>query len=177
MKLGQWPTTLQFAGWRRALHLAVAGSCDEPDMTKKWIFAVEDKDSDIDDFKSDPNDALRALGSKLADALARIAKGEPAHRIALEAERGALSADLLSGRQTLWMIYKEFEGDDATTDHIAYGHLERMTFSRKDEHLEAFVNSWDALMLTFKTKPSESHLYSALMSRAWPRRWLTWTAR
>ena len=71
----------------------------------------------------------------------------------------------LSGRQTLWMIYKEFERDDATTDHIAHGHLERMTFSGKDEHLEAFVNSWDALMLTFKTKPTESHLYSALMSR------------
>ena len=61
----------------------------------------------------------------------------------------------------MWVIYKEFERDDATTDHIAYGHLERMTFSGKDEHLEAFVNSWDALMLTFKTKPTESHLYSA----------------
>ena len=125
MKLGQWPTTLQFAGWRRALRLAVAGSCDEPDMAKKWIFAVEDKGYDIDDFKSDPNDPLHALDGKLADALARIAKGEPARRIALEAERAALSADLLSGRQTLWMIYKEFERDDATTDQIAHGHLER----------------------------------------------------
>ena len=26
MKLGSWPTTRQFAGWRRALRLAVAGS-------------------------------------------------------------------------------------------------------------------------------------------------------
>ena len=87
--------------------------------------AVEDKDFDIDDSKSDPNDPLRALDSKLADAPAHIAKGEPARRIALEAERAALSADLLSGRQTLWVIYKEFERDDATTDHIAYGHFER----------------------------------------------------
>ena len=70
---------------------------------------------------------LRALDGKLVDALARIAKGEPARSIALEAERAALSADLLSGRQTLWMIYEEFERDDATTDHIAHGHLERMT--------------------------------------------------
>ena len=182
MKLGQWPTTLQFAGWRRALRLAVAGSCDEPDMAKKWIFAVEDKDRDITDFKSDPKDPLRALDGKLADALARLAKGEPARRIALEAERAASSADLLSGRQTLWMIYKEFERDDATTDHIAHGHLERMTFSGKDEHLEAFVTSWDALMLTFKTKPTESHLYSALMSRLKKVPGLattvaTWTAR
>ena len=63
------------------------------------------------------------------------------------------------------MIYKEFERDDAPTDHIAHGHLERMTLSGKDEHLETFVNSWDDLMLTFKTKPTESHLYSVLMSR------------
>ena len=69
------------------------------------MYKRQDKDSDIDDFKSDPNDPLRALDGKLADALARIAKGEPARRIALEAERAALSADLLSGRQTLWMIY------------------------------------------------------------------------
>ena len=165
MKPGQWPTTLQFAGWRRALRLAVAGSCDVPDMAKKWILAAEDKDYDITGFKSDPNDPLRALDGKLADALARLANGKPARRIALEAERAVLSADLLSGRQMLWMIYQEFERNDATTDHIAHGHLERMTFSGKDEHLEAFVNSWDALTLTFKTKPTESHLYSALMSR------------
>ena len=108
MKLGQWPTTLQFAGWRRALQFAVAGSCDEPDMAEKWIFAVEDKDYDITGFKSDPNDPFRALDGKLADALARVAKGELARRIALEAERAALSADLLSGRQKLWMICGQF---------------------------------------------------------------------
>ena len=158
MKLGQWPTTLQFAGWRRALRVAVSGSCDEPDMAKKEIFAVEDKGYDIDDFESDPNDPLRALDGKLADALARFAKGERARRIALEVERAALSADLLSGRHALRLIYKEFECDGTTTDHIAYGHLERMTFSGKDEHLEAFVNSWDALMLTFKTKPTRTSI-------------------
>ena len=123
------------------------------------------KDYDITDFKSDPNDPLRAWDGKLADALACLAKCEPARRIALEAERAALSADLLSGRQTLWMIYKEFERDDATADPIAHGHLEPLIFSGKDEHLEAFVNSRDALMFTFKTKPTESHFYSALVSR------------
>ena len=50
IKLGSWQATLQFAGWRRALRLAVAGSFDEPDMAKKWIFAVEDKNSDITDI-------------------------------------------------------------------------------------------------------------------------------
>ena len=78
MKLRQWPTTLQFAGWCRALRLSIAGPCDETDKEKKWVFAVEDKGYDIDDFKSDPNDPLRALDGKLAGALACIAKGEPA---------------------------------------------------------------------------------------------------
>ena len=40
-----------------------------------------------------------------------------------------------------------------------------MTFSGKDEHLEAFTNNWDNLMLTSKTQPTESHRYAALMSR------------
>ena len=165
MKLGSWPTTLQFAGWRRALRLAVAGSCDEPEMAKAWIFAVERPGADISDFKSHPADPLRALDGKLADALARLAKGEPARRIALEAERAAMSADLLSGRQTLWLIYREFARDDTTTDHIAYGNLEKLTFNGQDAQLEAFLNSWDNLLLTFKTMPKEPHLFSALYSR------------
>ena len=48
---------------------------------------------------SSPDAALslkaQPVHRKLADALARLAKGEPARRIALEAERAALSADLL----------------------------------------------------------------------------------
>lgn len=59
-KLGSWPTTVQFAAWRRALRLAVAGSCDEPDMAKKWIFEVENRDADIAHFKSSRKDTLRA---------------------------------------------------------------------------------------------------------------------
>ena len=134
-------------------------------MAKKWIFEVERPGSTIDDFKSNSKDPLRALDGKLADALGRLAKGEPARRIAIEAERAALDADLLSGRQTLWLIYREFAKDDSQTDHIAYSNLERMTFNGADAQLEAFLSSWDNLLLTFKTMPTEAHLYSALYSR------------
>ena len=106
MKLGQWPTTLQFEGLHRDLRLAVPGSCDKPDMAKKLTFAVKDKDSDIEEMKNNLKDLLGALDGKLADALGRIAKGEPARRIALEAEQATLSANLLSCCQKLWLIYK-----------------------------------------------------------------------
>ena len=165
MKLGSWPTALQFAAWRRSLRLAVAGSCDEPDLAKKWIFEVEKKEARIEDFRSNRRDPLRALDGKLADALARIARGEPARRIAIEAERAALNADLLSGRQTLWLIYREFARDDSQTDYIAYSNLEKLQFSGAEAQLESFLSSWDNLLLSFKTMPTESHLYSAFSTR------------
>ena len=124
-------------------------------MAKKWIFAAEDKDSDITDFKSDSKDPPRALDGKLADALGRPSKGEPARRIALEVGEGRAvsrlavrAADAVDDIQGV-----RLERDDATTDQIAHGHLERMTFSGKGKHPEPFVNSWDALMITFKKKP------------------------
>ena len=69
IKLGQLPTTFQFAGLCLVLRLAVAGWCDEPDVAENLIFEIEDQTSDIDNFKSDPNDPLHAMDSKLADAL------------------------------------------------------------------------------------------------------------
>ena len=37
----------------------------------------------------------------------------------LEAERAAISANLLFGRQMLWLIYKGFARDGASTDRTA----------------------------------------------------------
>ena len=88
-----------------------------------------------------------------------------ARRIAIEAKRAALNADLLSGRQTLWLIYREFARDDSQTDYIAYSNLEKLQFSGAEAQLESFLSSWDNLLLSFKTMPTESHLYSAFSTR------------
>ena len=54
------------------------------------------------------DDRHRKLDAKLAEALAKILKGEPARKMALAAERAALSQDMPSGRQCLLPIYQEF---------------------------------------------------------------------
>ena len=62
-------------------------------------------------------------------------------------------------------MYAEFAKDDAKSDHIAYGNLEHISFNGAENGLESFITTWDHLLLTFKTQPTEAHLYSALMAR------------
>ena len=85
-------------------------------------FAVEDKSNNITEFKRDLKDPLCGL--------ARLGKGEPAGRIALQAKSAVQSANLFFERQTLLMIYKGFDLNDTKTYFIDNEHL--MTFSGKD---------------------------------------------
>ena len=124
MKLNAWPTTLQFPAWRRALRSAVAGACDQPILATRWIFQVEGPNVTLEDFAPDQNDPFRALDAKLAAALGKITKGEPARKIGIEAEKAASHGALLTGRQHLRLIYKEFQRDDNEADHAAYSNLE-----------------------------------------------------
>ena len=165
LKLNQWPTTLQFPAWRRALRSAVAGACDRPIEATAWIFEVEVADKTLDDFKPNAKDRFRALDAKLADALNKVTKGEPARKIGIEAEKAALSFAILTGRQHLLLVYKESAKDDNKTDHVAYSNLENLKYNGTDPGPEGFVNLWDSLLMSFRTSPTEAHLYSALHAR------------
>ena len=165
LKLAPWPTTLQFPTWRRSLRAAVIGASDRPELATPWVFQVETPGSELLDFKSGPGDRMRTLDAKMAEALLKVARGEAARKIALETERAALRGEVLSGRQLLWLVYAEFRKDDSKTDHIAYGNLEKIAFSGTDSGLESFLNLWDSLLMSFRTQPSEDHLFAALYSR------------
>ena len=58
LKLGGWLSTIQFAGWRRALSSSVAGASDRPGLATAWIFEVESADATFDSFRPDPTDRL-----------------------------------------------------------------------------------------------------------------------
>ena len=165
LKLGGWPTTIQFAAWRRALRASVAGASDRPELATAWIFEVERPDVTFDSFRPDPSDRLRTLDAKLAEALGRVVKGETSRRVAIAAEKAALAGSLLTGRQILFMVYQEYRRDDSKTDHVAYANLEKLGSVSVDTALDAFMSTWEALLLTFKVQPSEAHLYSAFYAR------------
>ena len=69
------------------------------------------------------HDRLRALGAKVTNALLKIAKGEPARRIAFGANKVALAKNLLSRRQPLHTIYAEFRRDETRTDAATYTYV------------------------------------------------------
>ena len=165
LKLGGWPTTIQFAAWRRALRASVAGASDRPELATAWIFEVERPDVTFDSFRPDPSDRLRTLDAKLAEALGRVVKGETSRRVAIAAEKAALAGSLRTGRQILFMVYQEYRRDDSKTDHVAYANLEKLGSVSVDTALDAFMSTWEALLLTFKVQPSEAHLYSAFYAR------------
>jgi hypothetical protein len=165
LRLGAWPNTIQFAGWRRALRASVAGASDRPELATAWIFEVESPDATFEMFRQNPSDRLRTLDAKLAEALGRVIKGETARRVAIASERAALDGTLLTGRQILYMVYQDYRRDEAKTDHVAYGNLEKLGSVSQDGALEGFMSTWEALLLTFKTPPTEAHLYSAFYAR------------
>ena len=120
IKLPSWPTTMAFPAWRRTLRQAVISASDRPERARPWIFAVESVDIMMESLACADDDRHRTLDAKLAKALAKILKGEPARKMALAAERAALSQDMLSGRQCLLLIYQEFRRTDANSDAAAY---------------------------------------------------------
>ena len=119
----------------------------------------------MDDLACADDDRHRTLDAKLAEALTKIPKGEPARKMALAAERAALSHDMLSGRQCLLLIYQEFRRTEAKSDAAAYSNLENIRCGPGDSSLESFLTMWENLMLTFRTPPSDDHLFSVFTNR------------
>ena len=48
---------------------------------------------------------------------------------------------------------------------MAHANLEKLGTVSVDTALEAFMCTWEALLLTFKVQPTEAHLYSAFYAR------------
>ena len=164
LKLGTWPTTIQFAAWRRALRASVAGASDRPELATAWIFEVERPDATFESFSVAPSDRLGTLDAKLAEVLGRVVKGETSRRGVIVVEEAALAGTLLTGRQILVMVYQEYQEyrrDDSKTDQVAHANLEKLGTISADTALDAFMCTWKALLLTFKVPPTEAHLYSA----------------
>ena len=90
----------------------------------------------MDDFAGADDDRHRTLDAKLAEALTKILKGEPARKMALAAERAALSHDMFSSRQCLLLIYQKFRRAEAKSDAAAYSKLENIRYGSVDSSLD-----------------------------------------
>ena len=138
---------------------------DRPERARPWIFAVESDDIMMYDLACADDDRHRTLDAKLAEALTKILNEESARKMALAAERAALSHDMLSGRQCLLLIFQEFRRTEAKSDAAAYSNLENIRCDSGDSSVESFFTMWEILMLTFRIPPSDDHLFSVFTNR------------
>jgi hypothetical protein len=161
--LGSWPSTLEFPAWKRNMRSEVVAACDHPEEAKLWIFDVERFGCTMDEMQSSIFDPLRSLDAKLQSALNKITKGDQQRKLAIIMEQLALTGQMLSGRQHLLFMFLEFSKDGHRTDGTAYTNFEAIRYPRPstdEAHLESFLTLWDQLLMSFKTQPSEDHLYS-----------------
>ena len=56
--------------------------------------------------------------------------------------------------------YQEFRRTKAKSDAAAYSNLENIRCGTVDSSLGSFLTLWENLMLTFRTPPSDDHLFS-----------------
>ena len=104
-----------------------------------------------DSFRQDPADrlVLRTLDAKLAGALGRVVKGETSRRVANASEQATLEGTLLTRRQILFMVYKDYGRDDPKKDHLAHANLEKLGPVMADTAFTAFMNTWGALLVLY----------------------------
>ena len=143
IKLPSWPTTMAFPAWRRTLRQAVISASDRPERARLWISAVESVDVIMEDMACADDDRHRTLDAKLAEALTKILKGEPARKMALAAERAALSHDICSCRQCFLLIYPGLRRTEAKSDAAAHSNLENICCGSADTYVARWGPFYD----------------------------------
>ena len=165
MPLPQFPNALTFLAWRRSVRTAIVSCCERPERARAFAFSCEDPAATFETLAIADGDRHRALDAKLADALQKIVRGDLARRLAVRSEALARNGLVLSGRQILWLVYREFSKDSHMTDAVSYSHLEKLQGSRDLKGLETLLTVWDALQLNFMNPPQADHLYASFLSK------------
>jgi hypothetical protein len=165
LQLPPHPNALGLPAWKRAMRTSVIASCGRPEKAREFIFEVESESATFESLAISDKARTRLIDARLAEALWRIIKGDLARRLAVAAEAAAMHGGLLSGRQILFLLYRDFARDSHQNDAQNYGHLEKLKCGKELRHLETFLTCWDNLMLQFGNPPKPDHLYQSFLMK------------
>ena len=126
---------------------------------------MESESATFESLACDDNARTRTIDARLAEALMRIIKGDLARRLAVQSEAAAMNGTLLSGRQILFLLYRDFARDTHQSDAQNYGHLEKLKCGKELRMLDTFLTCWDNLMLQFSNPPKPDHMYQAFLMK------------
>ena len=113
INLPELPQPIDYRGWVSAVTMEVAAVAnrDDPDEVARWLHRVFRPGATMKQLGDSHGFGSRDL--KLAAAIMRIAKGDLAARIALEAERHQNQLGrILKGRQCLLMVCERYRLDE-----------------------------------------------------------------
>ena len=165
LQLQPHPTALGLPAWKRAMRTCVIASCSRPEKARDFLFEVESESATFESLACDDSARTRTIDARLAEALMRIIKGDLARRLAVQSEAAAMQGTLLSGRQILYLLYRDFARDTHQSDAQNYGHLEKLKCGKELRMLDTFLTCWDNLMLQFGNPPKPDHMYQAFLMK------------
>ena len=165
LQLPPHPNALGLPAWKRAMRTAVIASCSRPEKAREFLFEVESESATFEALACDDKARTRTIDARLAEALMRIIKGDLSRRLAVASEAAAMQGALLSGRQILFMLYRDFARDMHHSDAQNYGHLEKLKCGKELRMLDTFMTCWDNLMLQFNKLPQPDHMYQAFLMK------------
>ena len=105
-----------------------------------WTLSVEKPGSAFEDF-ADDGEEFESLGPKVAASVSAIAVGEFSQNLGHAIEKLAQTGDMITGRQSLWLMYREFDLEEEG------GHVYDMSDimilrCESDAKLSSFYHNW-----------------------------------
>ena len=162
IKIPHMPSTPFFDEWQAAVRQEVVSASGRGQPAFDWVLEVEDENSTFESLQ-DPG-MFPSLDAKLASAIARVAKGRIAKRLSLKTKELARKRMMISGRQSLWVAYKEYSYDEERG--TLYGLSDLMSLRNPDaekepsrqrpESIEAFIDEWDATLQAMKDEAPDN---------------------
>ena len=160
IKLAQLPEIAQFDAWKIGVRKQVMAASGRRDEAFQWIMEVEDTNFTYEDLSDCTN--FETLDAKLSAAISVIAnKGNIGREITNMEKLAAKKRTILSSRQLLRIIYKQYETDAEKGNLYEMRDLLAITYPG-DDHIELFLANWNETVDNMEENPGENTLRGIL---------------
>ena len=152
IKIAQLPNPIQFQAWQDSVRHEIAAASGRHRQAFPWILRVEDPEVSFEDL-AEPEE-FESLDAKLSAALRKVTTGALGRKITrLSNEDARKRGRLMSGRQTLWMIYQDFRMDERQVGLFSLEELFKVTLA--GDNLVKFLEDWDLAVANLEKEPDE----------------------
>ena len=115
-----------------------------------WLDRVRQPDCKLEELATDEDDVFANVDFKLNSSLSSILHGELGRRVRLKVREAAKKKEPLSGRQILWLLYREYDVDQECLVVYNYEDIHKVVLkgsnpTEKEQNLEKFQTDWETI--------------------------------